>query len=141
MAMRRNSISVIALPIFASSVLAQQPKYSPAPPIVPNAPPLNAETIRSGKVKAIAVFAPKPDYPKYARDRYWTGTGWFVMHVDTKTGIVERVEITQSTGHKILDDEVVKTFSRWRFQPGKAAPKVKSPITFSLPVEETKRGN
>ena len=80
----------------------------------------------------VAVFAPKPDYPKYARARHWMGSGCFVMNVDTETGVVKSVETIKSTGHKILDDEVIRTFSRWRFQSGKAAPKVKFPITFSM---------
>jgi periplasmic protein TonB len=88
--------------------------------------------MQSGKIKtAVAVFAPKPDYPKYARDRHWEGAGCFVLHVDQKTGRVKYVEILKSTGRKILDDEVTTTFSRWRFGPG-VAPKVVFPITFSL---------
>jgi TonB family protein len=90
-------------------------------------------TIRPGKVKtAVAIFAPRPDYPKSARERHWTGSSCFVMDVDTKSGFVKSVEIIRSTGHKILDDEVIKTFGRWRFEPDKAAPKVKFPITFSM---------
>jgi TonB family protein len=95
-------------------------------------PALTPENLRSGKIKsALVIYAPKPDYPKYARDRGWTGTGCFVMHVDQKSGRVKYVEMLQSTGHKILDDEVIATFSRWRFGPG-VAPKVAFPITFSL---------
>jgi len=82
--------------------------------------------------RAVAIFAPKPDYPQYARDRHWTGRGCFVMNVDTESGFVKSVEIIKSTGHKILDDEVIRTFGRWRFQPGKAAPRAKFPITFSM---------
>ena len=95
-------------------------------------PAITPENIRSGKIKAVAIFAPKPDYPNYARDRHWVGTGCFVMHVDPKTGLVKYVEILQSTGHKMLDDEVVAAFGRWRFKPGVVAPKVASPVTFSL---------
>ena len=80
----------------------------------------------------VAIFAPKPDYPKYARDHHWVGTGCFVMHVDQKTGLVKYVEILQSTGHKMLDDEVVAAFGRWRFKLGVVAPKVACPVTFSL---------
>jgi TonB family protein len=101
-----------------------------APP--KNVPALTPEDMRSGKIKtAVAIFAPKPDYPKYARQHHWTGSGRFVMHVDQKTGYVKFVEMLQSTGHKILDDEVIATFSRCRFGPG-VAPKVAFPITFSL---------
>ena len=97
---------------------------------IPTAPPPG---IKSADIKtAAAIFAPKPDYPKYARARHWTGSGCFVMNVDTENGFVKSVEIIKSTGHKILDDEVIRTFSRWRFQSGRAAPKVKFPITFSM---------
>jgi TonB family protein len=63
------------------------------------------------------------------------------MHVDTKTGFVKSVEVTQSTGHKVLDDAVVSAFSRWRFEAGKAAPRVKSPVTFFKTGDEKKSGN
>ena len=97
---------------------------------IPTAAPPGA---KPDKLKrAVAIFAPRPDYPKYARDRHWTGSGCFVMNVDTKSGFVKSVETLKSTGYKILDEEVVKTFSRWRFEPEKAAPKVKFPITFSM---------
>ena len=103
---------------------------NPCPLDIPTAAPPG---IKSGDIKTVvAVFAPKPDYPKYARARHWTGSGCFVMNVDPETGFVKSVETIKSTGHKILDDEVIRTFSRWRFQSGKAAPKVKFPITFSM---------
>src|SRR5437588_5705007 len=130
MTVGRNSISMSALLIFANSLLAEQPKSSPTPPIIPEAPALTAENIRSGKIKAVALFAPKPEYPKYARDRHWTGVGWYVMHVKTRTGLVMSVEVTQSTGHKMLDDVCVNALRRWRFKPGVVAPKVNTPITF-----------
>ena len=128
--MRAICISLLAF--FEASTFAQSPTSSPTQPIF---------HIPSNAKKARTIVAPKPDYPKYARDRHWTGIGWYVMHVDTKTGCVRSVEVMQSSGHKILDDAVVSTFSRWRFEPGKAAPRVKSPVTFSLPVEDKKSGN
>ena len=79
---------------------------------------------------AIVVFEPKPEYPQYARDHQWTGVGWFVMHIDTNTGAVTSVEITQSTGHKILDDACLNALKQWRFKPGVVPPKLKTAITF-----------
>jgi len=87
------------------------------------------------------IFAPKPEYPQYARDHHWTGAGWFVMHIDTRTGVVTSVEITQSTGHKILDDASVSALKRWRFKPGIVPPKVKAAITFPRTVEDKKSAN
>jgi TonB family protein len=132
MARCRTVISLIALGVFASGASAQQQEDSPEPPTVLGAPPINAESVASGKVKAKALFAPKPNYPQYARDHHWTGVGLYVMHVDTKTGLVKSVEVTQTAGHKILDDAVVSAFSRWKFEPGKVAPIVKSPVTFTV---------
>jgi TonB family protein len=128
MAMRRSFISATALIMFASSLIAQQPKYSPTPPIVQFPP-------GTKRAKAVALYAPKPEYPEYAKKRHWVGVGWYLMHVDVKTGTVASVEVTQSTGHKMLDEVCVNVLSRWRFKPGTAAPKVKVPITFATPVE------
>jgi protein TonB len=129
----RPLVSGFALLVCSSYVPAQQPKYSPTPPIISR--PAGATY---QKAKAVTLFAPKPEYPKYARDRRWTGVGWFVMHVDVKTGLVKSVDVTKSTGHKVLDDACVDALSRWRFKTGVLAPVLKTPITFSLPVEQTK---
>jgi TonB family protein len=40
--------------------------------------------------------------------------------------------MAQSIGSPILDNATTSTFRRWRFQPGKVAPKVKVPITYTL---------
>jgi TonB family protein len=127
----RVLVTVLGLAV-CSIALAQQPKYSPTPPIV-QLPPGKGTKVR-------AIYAPKPNYPLYARQRHWTGIGWFVMNLDTKTGFVKSVTMLQSTGHKMLDDEVIKTFSRWRFEPGKGAPRVKFPITFSMASEKNPSG-
>ena len=88
---------MITLLISVGVLIAQQPKYSPTPPIIQI--PGNAK-----RAKAVALFAPKPDYSEYARKHHWSGVGWFMMHVNVETGVVTSVEIMQSTGHKMLDD-------------------------------------
>jgi TonB family protein len=82
--------------------------------------------------KAVAIYAPKPDYPYEARSRHQTGSGVAVLSVDTATGTVTDVTMAQSIGSPILDQSTISGFRRWRFQPGKVAPKVKVPITYTM---------
>src|SRR4029077_19181299 len=65
--------------------------------------------------KAIAIFAPKPDYPYEARSRHVTGSGVAVLSVDTASGSVTDASMGQSIGNPILDNATVSTFRRWRF--------------------------
>jgi TonB family protein len=98
-----------------------------------NVPALTPENINSGKIKALAIESPRPDYPKYARERHWGGTGCYVMHIDNRTGFVKCGEILQSAGHRILDEAVVAAFRRWKFKPGAlSGGKVACPVTFDI---------
>lgn len=89
-------------------------------------------TMSISGAKAVAIFAPKPDYPYEARSRHVTGSGVAVLTVDTASGNVTSATMGQSIGSPILDNATVSTFRRWRFQPGKCAPKVKVPITYTM---------
>src|SRR5438270_4426322 len=82
--------------------------------------------------KAIAINAPKPEYPYEARSRHQTGSGVAVLSVDTASGSVTDASMAQSIGSPILDQATLSAFRRWRFAPGKCAPKVKVPITFTM---------
>jgi TonB family protein len=82
--------------------------------------------------KAIAIYAPKPEYPAEARARHLTGSGVIMLDVDVPTGRVTNAGMLQSIGHKILDDAALDAFRKWRFQPGKATPNVKIPIRYTL---------
>ncbi len=82
--------------------------------------------------KAVAIFAPKPEYPYEARSRHQTGNGVALLSVDTGSGSVTDVSMAQSIGSPILDQSTVSAFRRWRFAPGKCAPKVKVPITYTM---------
>jgi TonB family protein len=82
--------------------------------------------------KAVAIFAPKPDYPYEARSRHVTGSGVCVLSVDVASGNVTDASMAQSIGNPILDNSTVTTFRRWRFRPGQVAPKVKVPITYTM---------
>jgi TonB family protein len=89
-------------------------------------------TMSISGAKAIAIFAPKPEYPYEARSRHVTGSGVAVLSVDTASGNVTDASMAQSIGSPILDNSTVSTFRRWRFAPGKCAPKVKVPITYTM---------
>jgi len=89
-------------------------------------------TMSISGAKAIAIYAPKPEYPYEAKSRHVTGSGVAVLSVDTGSGNVTDASMAQSIGSPILDNATTSTFRRWRFQPGKCAPKVKVPITYTL---------
>ncbi len=84
-----------------------------------------------GNAKALALSAPRPDYPYEARSRHITGSGLAVISVDPKTGFVANAAMEQSIGNSILDNSSLSAFRRWRFKPG-TQPKVVIPITFTL---------
>ena len=89
-------------------------------------------TMSISGAKAVAIFAPKPDYPYEARSRHVTGSGVALLQVDTASGNVTDASMAQSIGNPILDNSTVSTFRRWRFRPGACAPKVKVPITYTM---------
>jgi TonB family protein len=92
----------------------------------------DAKSFQYLKPKAVAVFAPKPDYPAEARARHLTGSGVVMLDVDIATGEVMSAHMLQSMGHKILDDAALDAFRKWRFKPGKAAPHITIPIRYSM---------
>src|SRR2546423_3179124 len=103
----------------------------PAGPVkAPQTGPTGTMSITGAK--AVAIYAPKPDYPYEARSRHQTGSGVAVLSVETSSGAVTDVTMAQSIGSPILDNSTVAGFRRWRFQPGKVAPKVKVPITYTM---------
>lgn len=81
--------------------------------------------------KALAINAPKPEYPYEARSRRITGSGVCLVTVDTASGSVSDASMAQSCGNPILDNSAVNAFRRWRFKPGTVS-KVKIPITFTM---------
>jgi protein TonB len=83
------------------------------------------------RVKALAIVAPRPDYPYEARRQHATGSGVIVLTVERGSGFVTDVRIDQSTGNPILDRAALSAFRRWRFQPG-TVDAVRTPITSQL---------
>ncbi|MDQ6938576.1 MAG: energy transducer TonB [Verrucomicrobiota bacterium] len=81
------------------------------------------------EVKTYLVTAPRPEYPKEARDRKITGSG--VIVGDVKDGRVISVRMAQSTGSPILDRSALSAFKRWRFRSDKTF-RFRAPITFTM---------
>jgi TonB family protein len=81
--------------------------------------------------KAVAISAPRPEYPYEAKRSHITGSGVCVVSVDTASGSVNDASMATSTGNSILDNATVSAFKRWRFKPGTVS-RVRIPITFTL---------
>ena len=56
------------------------------------------------RAKALALYAPKPQYPYEARSRHVTGSGVIVCTVDSGSGNVNGCSVSSSTGSSILDN-------------------------------------
>jgi periplasmic protein TonB len=94
-------------------------------------PPRPPGMMSASQAKAVAVSAPRPEYPYEARSRHVTGSGVCLVTVDTSSGSVSDASMAQSLGNPILDNAAVSAFRRWRFKPGTVS-KVRIPITFTM---------
>lgn len=94
-------------------------------------PPRPPGMMSASQAKAVAISAPRPEYPYEARSRHITGSGVCVVTVDTSSGSVTDASMAQSTGNPILDNSAVSAFRRWRFKPGTVS-KVRIPITYTM---------
>jgi TonB family protein len=79
--------------------------------------------------EAVFVYTPWPHYPYEARPNRRTRTGLIRMYVNTQ-GTVTSLKLLKSTGHRVLDEEGLKTFIRWRAKPGPPR-EVDMPLTFT----------
>jgi TonB family protein len=86
-------------------------------------------TMSISSAKALAIYAPRPDYPSEARSQRITGSGVCVVSVDPRNGSVTEASMAQSTGDPRLDNAAISAFRQWRFKPGTVS-KVKIPIEF-----------
>lgn len=80
--------------------------------------------------KALAVSAPRVEYPYQARAKEITGSGIYVMTINPR-GLVTSVKVGSSSGHAILDRQALTTLKRWRFRPGTVT-KISMPVTWTL---------
>src|SRR6266550_420822 len=74
--------------------------------------------LTANEARAVAIYAPRPQYPYEARSKGITGSGVFMLNIDPKHGLVRSVTVVQSTGSPILDNAARAAFKQWRFKPG-----------------------
>jgi protein TonB len=86
------------------------PEPAPAPP-----PP---EPVTEPMGRAGYLNNPAPDYPALAVRQGWQGTVLLRVRV-LASGAVDAIEIRQSSGKRLLDDEAVQTVKRWSFAPAR----------------------
>lgn len=125
------------VPEFVEEKPTPPPKREkPTKPVAPIARPKPAGLPAAGPMsmssaKAVAVSAPRPEYPYEARRAHQTGSGVCVMTVDISSGAVTDATMATSTGSSALDNAATSAFRRWRFKPGTVS-KVRTPITFTM---------
>lgn len=90
--------------------------------------------IAGSTAKAVAIYAPRPDYPEEARSRRIGGSGVCVVSIDPYSGHVTSASMAQSTGSLLLDKSVVRTLRSWKFKPGTMS-HVSIPVQFSSDEE------
>jgi TonB family protein len=89
------------------------------------------QTQQVAGAKALAIYAPRPQYPYEARARRQVGAGVAILAVDPNTGVVTNAEMAPSTGYQLLDNAALNAFRRWQFKPGTVS-KVRIPIRFTM---------
>jgi TonB family protein len=83
----------------------------------------------AGERERLATHVKFPVIPPDARAKHLSGSGVILVYI-RPDGSVERAEVAQSSGHKVLDDAALAAFSQWQFIPGKLK-KAKIPFTFA----------
>ncbi len=86
------------------------------------------------KARAVALFAPAPDYPYEARRQHIVGRGIVLLEVSPSTGQVTHAVMQESTGSAVLDDSTLTALRQWRFQPG-TVKMVRIPINYTMQGE------
>ncbi len=103
----------------------------PRQPTAQKFTPIKSSEMSMSRAKALAIYAPRPQYPYEARSRHIMGSGVCVADVDPGSGNVTSATMATSIGNPILDNAAVSTFRQWRFRPGTVS-KVRIPITFTM---------
>lgn len=77
------------------------------------------EKVTEPDFKAAYLHNPPPEYPSIARSRGWEGTVKLRVWVSAE-GLPEKIEVEQSSGHEILDEDALEFVKKnYRFTPKK----------------------
>ena len=96
----------------------------------------------SGVTTSVGVLrSVHPIYPRIAKKSGWEGTVLVRVTVEAN-GRASKVDVSRSSGHKVLDDAAVKAIKRWSFRPARDGnipirSVVVIPIGFSLSSQRT----
>ena len=104
-------------PQTAPASVSSEPPVAVAP-IVSAPVELRPEPVTPPVGRAGYLNNPPPDYPPMAARQGWEGTVTLRVHV-LSTGKVDTLEVQQTSGRKILDEQALKTVKNWLFTPSK----------------------
>jgi len=124
--------SAPAKPTHNSSSVAnnQRPKASGQRPTAGTATPAAATSSGIATVTADGASRPPPRYPSRARRRGQQGRVVLLVQVGA-SGTVTRLQVSHSSGHRLLDRAALKTVKGWRFADH-GGQRVRVPIVFRL---------
>ena len=90
-------------------------KKSPAKPVVAKKPKIikNHQSLRA------VPGNPQPNYPKIAQKKNQEGSVLLLYFVDD-SGLVEQMQLLESSGYPALDNEALRTLSRQQYLPGQS---------------------
>jgi len=91
---------------------------------------VDEKLVESGKLDI------RPVYPAEAQAKHLTGSGVFVLNLNSKNGRVQSVIVERSTGHKILDDASIFAFTNLQFKTH-GITRVKIPVSFEIPPDNS----
>lgn len=116
--------------IVAEEVLTIPLREDPPPPLPPTSTeePVSEATAYAGYLRN-----PAPTYPAFAQRQRWEGTVLIRVHV-LASGKPDKLEITQSSGRKTLDDAALAAVRNWTFVPAKRGSKAIDGWT-TVPIE------
>ena len=123
------SLEIKAEPVEETTPPPRRPKRLKTAPVTPPQVADRPATMSISSAKALAIYAPRPDYPSEARSQRIIGSGVCIVSVDPRSGRVTEASMAQSTGDLRLDNAAISAFRQWRFKPGTVS-KVKIPIEF-----------
>ena len=117
-------------PAQVAAPVAEAPPAVAAAPVVDTEPDFRAEYLNN----------PRPPYPMVARRMGWGGK--VILNVEVLAeGACGAVNVSRSSGHKVLDNAAMETVRSWRFVPARHAGRAitkwfQVPINFSVEDSE-----
>ena len=86
------------------------------------------------KFKGIILYAPVPDYPLEARNRFTLGTqGMYRLKINQKTGAVDEVGVMKRASWGKLNAVMVFELLKWKFKPA-TIKQIDVPVAFEDPI-------